>query len=603
MSLAHPARRVSIQKSAQTGFSECGLNLIGQVAAETPAPVLVLLPSHDEAKNYNRSKLQPMIDASPAVRGKIRDLVSRDESGSTLLFKRFPGGYLAIVGANSSKNLQMRSARVLINDEISEFPTDVDGRGDPIALAEQRLTMFTGREKIVDISTPALKGSCRVSDLYERSSRGRFMVACPHCDTRQALEFENLRFDEADPSNACYHCQACGAAIDQRHKADMLAAGIWVHERPELIEIHAGYAINALYSPVLSWTEVAAKYLDAREKGTMKVFTQQVLGLPYEEKGEAPDHALLYRKREPYPLRRLPPEALFLTGAADVQGDRLEWSVYAWGAGLTAWLVDTGIILGQPTAPATWRQLDEIIARHYEDARGRQWPIDAFGVDSGFSSHDVYRWVHRHPRREAVFALDGRGDPLAPPLGTPKKVDIDFGGRKIGATLLWPVGTHGLKLEHYAAVRRTIEADGPDAIPRGGLHLPDQVTDDYCRQLVSEFLASIATRAGVAKREWRKITGTRNEALDVAVYARALAHHLSDSLTPAEWAALAARRAAEPERAQLDLAALWSDRFGDATPPATTPPAPEEPRPAAPPPAFIPRRQGWLPRGGSWLNR
>ena len=37
MTLSHPARRVTFLKSAQIGGSECALNMIGQVMAETPA--------------------------------------------------------------------------------------------------------------------------------------------------------------------------------------------------------------------------------------------------------------------------------------------------------------------------------------------------------------------------------------------------------------------------------------------------------------------------------------------------------------------------------------------------------------------------------------
>ena len=564
-SLSDPCRRVSVKKSAQTGVSECGLNLAGQVMAEMPCPVLLMLPSLAEAADYNRLKMQPMIDATPSVKSRVRDIVSRDEGGSTTAFKRFPGGYLQMVGANSSKQLQMRSARVLINEEISEYPFDVDGRGDPMKLAEERLTAFAGREKIFDISTPGLDGKCRITALYDASSRGRFCVPCPHCDKRQALEFANLRYSEADPSDAAYACAHCGVLIAAHHKLAMIAAGEWVHERPELLEIHAGYHINGLYSPFLSWADIARKYLAAREAGDLKVFTQQQLGLPFKEQGEAPDHKRLHLARDTgRPMRRLPTEALWITGAADVQGDRIEWDVYAWGPGMSCWLIDSGIIAGRPEDDTTWRELSKVTERRYEDARGRTWPIDAFGCDTGYMSQSVYRWVASAARHEAIFALDGRGDVSAPALGTAKKIDVDWDGRKIGAVLLWPVGTHSLKLAHYAAIRRTI--NGPEAgiWPRGALRLPENVDEEYCRQLTSEFLYTSPT---TRKSEWRVITGTRNERLDTAVYARALAHHLSDSLTPSDWQKLAAARSADPEAAQADLSAYWSERFGaDATP-------------------------------------
>lgn len=582
MSLSHPCRRVTFAKSAQTGGSECALNLLGQIMAERPAPIIVMLPSEKEAGDYNRLKLQPLIDVTPAVRRRVRNVVSRDEQASTTTFKKFAGGYLQIVGANSSKNLQMRTAKVLVNDEVSEFPFDVDGRGDPMLLAEERLQTYTGEEKIIDVSTPGLEGTCRVTKLYERSSKGRFLLACPHCGTRQPLEFNRLRYDLAKEV-AEYVCHPHGCLIEAHHKPAMLAAGIWQHEHPERLALHAGFHINALYSPFLTWLDVAKKFEAAREAGNLKVFTQQQLGLAFKEEGEAPDHKRLHETRDRNrPLKALPPEALWLTGAADVQGDRIEWDVYAWGPGLTAWLVDTGIIVGPPTDPATFRQLSDVASRRYTDAMGRTWPIDAFGCDSGFMSQAVYRWAIEDPAPSGRrFALDGQGKPLLPPLGTGKKIDVDWEGRKSGAVQLWPVGTHSLKLAHYAAIRRTIR--GPDetgAQPRGLLLLPGAVDEDYCRQLTAEFLYQPAK----GNPEWRVITGTRNERLDTAVYARALAHHLTDSLTPAQWQAVLAARAVDTAASQADLSAYWSERFGTDAPPAPAAPAAPPPPPAAMPP-------------------
>lgn len=563
MSLSHPCRRVTFAKSAQTAGSECGLNLLGQIMAETPAPVMVMLPSIDEAGAYNRLKLQPMIDATPAVRSRVRNIVSRDETSSTTTFKRFAGGYLQIVGANSSKNLQMRSARVAIREEVSEYPFDVDGRGDPMLLLEERLQAFSGREKIIDISTPGLEGTCRVTKLYDQSSKGRYLVPCPHCHTGQVLDFKNLRWD-LGKELAEYACAHCGTLIAGHHKPAMIAAGEWVHDWPDLVESHVGFHINALYSPFLTWLDVARKFEAARADGNLKVFTQQQLGLAFKEQGEAPDHARLHATRDrDRQLKRLPPEALWLTGAADVQGDRIEWDVYAWGPGLTCWLIDTGIIVGQPTDEATWRQLTEVADRRYTDSRGRTWPVDAFGCDSGYMSQAVYRWAaHDSAPTGRRYALDGQGRPSLPALGTPKKIDVAHDGRKIGAVLLWPVGTHSLKLAHYAAIRRTLAPPPSDGtIQRGLLNLPGVVDEDYCRQLTAEFLYQPAK----GKPEWRVITGTRNERLDTAVYARALAHHLTDSLTPADWQGLAATRAIDPTASQADLAAYWSERFGTDT--------------------------------------
>ena len=70
-----------------------------------------MLPSIEEGQKYNKTKFQPTADATPVLRQKLRDQNSRDESSSTATFKRFAGGFGVITGANSSKGLQMISAR------------------------------------------------------------------------------------------------------------------------------------------------------------------------------------------------------------------------------------------------------------------------------------------------------------------------------------------------------------------------------------------------------------------------------------------------------------------------------------------------------------
>ena len=59
-----------------------------------------------------------------------------------------------------------------------------------------------------------------------------------------------------------------------------------------------------------------------------------------------------------------------------------EWAAYAWGIGLSSWLIDKGILLGDPAADEIWRQFDSIVERQYEDAFGKLWPADAVATCS-----------------------------------------------------------------------------------------------------------------------------------------------------------------------------------------------------------------------------
>jgi len=595
----HPAREVVLKKSAQVGASEAGLNMLGYAITDDPSPILVVLPTTEEMKKYVRLKLQPAIDVTPALKRAVKTVKSRDEDASTTTFKRFAGGFLQLAGANASSGLQMITARRLVLEEVSEYPADVDGRGDPVDLAIERTQGWEGREKIAYISTPGIKGQCRVTAKYDVSDMRVRYMPCPHCGSYQPFAWERLDKDALTP---VYICNPNGCVIEETSKPAMRARGIWIKTcpgdnvpgkfvAPEDLERlgdrikpdvlidgrQPGFEINGLYSSTKSWSRIVKQWREAQDNDEkLKVFTQQVLGDAWEAQGEAPDHERLFERRAKYEWRRIPRGALFLTGAADVQGDRIEWAVYAWGIGLTSWLIDKGIVEGDPNSLETWRELNAVLDKAYTDVYGKPWKLEAFGVDSGYLSQRVYAWVRMHAASGRVFALDGRDGWKLPALGTPAKKDVDYEGRKLGTVLLWPVGTFGLKSELYSSIGKLIR--GPDketgAWPPGTAFYGDACDQPYLQQLTAEQVIERKTRSGAIELVWVK-TQARNEAHDIAVYNRALAHHLSDGMTPEQWARLAAERGARPEDVQRDLAALWTPPAVEETP-ALPKPAPQQ---------------------------
>jgi len=598
-SLSHPATRVTFLGSAQTAKTQLEINALCQYAVETPAPILVVVPSLDEARTWNKDKLQPAIDNSPAVRAAVFDITSRDESGSTTLRKVFPGGNIEIVGANSSKGVQSRTKRVVILDEVSEFPQDVDGRGDPVDMAEARTLAYRAcrEHKIIAVSTPKLKGSCRITRRYEEGSQATYHVPCPHCGEKQPLVFDNLRWTEGKPETARYVCAACGSLIEHADKRRMLAAGEWVHAVPERRLDHPSYRISALYSPFVTWADMVREYERLRNDPVgLKTWDTQWLGVAHEERFDLPSHVMLWQRRERLPPRRIPPGYLLLTGATDVQGDRLEWAVYAWdrhGGGV--W-IDGGMLEGDPSYDQVWHAHDALLAKRYTDAWGRDWPVRSWGIDAGYLPQRVYLYARRHAHRADPFvlALDGRPRWGLPPIGQHRAIDVDYQGRKIGSVLLYPVGTWDLKSEITAALRLTeIGPDATGAWPKGALRFPERLDVAFFEQITAEACRERPLRQGYVVREWVKVR-PRNEQLDLAVYARALMHRETIGFTEAHWDALAADRSGD--------AATMVDLFA---PPLARPAAPS-PRPAAQQHRPAPRRpahvaQNWIEPQTDWL--
>jgi phage terminase large subunit GpA-like protein len=605
-SLHCPTRRVSFMGSAQIGKTQLGLNLQGQILAETPAQCLVVLPSLNSLRMYNRDKLARMIDATPALSRSVADVVERAGAASTMAVKiGARGAQVELVVASSSRDLQSRTSRVVILEEISEYEADVGGRGDPVDQALARTIAWRKRgEKVLDISTPGEKqGSanrppCRITKLYHAGSGGKFMLPCPHCDARQELRFANLDWKPGEPETARYTCDACGASIAERDKAAMLTAGAWVHERPDLLDRHASYHLNALYSPFTPWSEVAKEAEKAeRDPTAQKVFTQQWLGEAWDATYDLPKAEVLMLRRDAYTAGRIPPGVLFLTGATDVQGDRLVWAVWGFDRRFGQWLIETGVLPGDPTRPEVWHAHDALLDRAWTDAWGKAVRPVSWGVDAGYLSTHVYAYCRRFGLDHVpqVRALDGRDGWRLPPLGTPKPRDFDWLGQKISnGVLLWPVGTWDMKSELASALRLTEQGPGPEGWPQGALRFNEIADRGWIDELLAE---QCMENPRTGARFWKKVA-PRNEAWDLAVYTRAQARHATLGWTDAQWQALEAEVLGPPEAAQADLAQLWAPDLKAMAEAAVKRKAEEATRPV---PQRRPRRDEWIEERRDWI--
>lgn len=627
-----PSYEIAVMGSAQTGKSSIGENFIGHAITDAPASTLIVLPSLEEAKKYNRVKLGPMIQAAPAIRMQVKDQKSRDETGSTSAFKKLVGGaYIVVTGANSSAGLQMISVKNLLGEEITEYQDDLDGRGDPWEMAKARQKAWQQRgAKRLAVSTPGIKGACRISAMYEAGDQRRYYLPCPGCGCYFVPRFSDLKHHaETAPYGSYLRCPANGCVIEHWQKSAMVARGVWLKTYPgedapgdyATVEELEGFRARPsrgrqpsfhfwqVISPFVDWEQIHAEYFNSRGNHLLeKVFAQQGLGEAFEEKGEAPDDEKLFlRSIDGHKLGSIPAGGLVLTGMVDVQANRLEWAVWAWGPGMTSWLVDKGIIKGDPDDETTWKTLDgTVLGRTYRMPRGRAFPVELWGVDSGFKSHAVYAFSRGRPR---VLATDGKFGHLLPIVGTPKKVDVNWKGKPIkGGAMLYPIGTYPLKSLLYSGLRKTI--DGPDkdgAWPIGAVILSSDIDREYCQQLTAEYLADEATRDGRVRKIWKKKKGSPNEALDIWVGARAMAFQLGlDRYTPEQWRALALEREAPPDDPQGDLLAMTEIAATVMSPPAhedSPAGAIAESERTEPTRDERPERAPWIERKTNWMRR
>lgn len=448
--------------------------------------------------------------------------------------KEFPGGQIVITGANSAVGLRSMPVRYLFCDEVDAYPPDADLEGDPLTLAIQRTSTFA-RKKIFIVSTPTIKGLSRIEKEFLQTDQRYFFVPCPFCGHFQILKWEGVHYDKTN-LQSFYVCEHCKGRIEEHHKTGMLRKGEWRATCEEKAGGKvAGFHLSSLYSPVgwLSWDTCMLNYEMAKEdEQLLKAWTNTTLGLPFEEKGEVPDWGVLFDRREKYKIGVVPNDGYVLTAGVDVQNDRLELEIVAWGMNLESWSVDYRVLYGKPSEAEVWKKLSAILEEEFEGEDGAKRKINMLAIDTGFSTQDVYAWV-RSQSIHNVMAIKGVDNSLVP-LNGPTKVDVNLRGKKItNGIRLWKIGVSMLKGELYGWLKHIRNEDG--TAPRGYCHFPEYSTE-YFKQITAEQLVTRIVK-GYPKREWQK-TRDRNEALDCRIYARAAAIALGlDRWSEQKWQA------------------------------------------------------------------
>lgn len=500
-------------KGSQVGWTEVILNAVGYYSHFDPSPMLVIQPTVEMAEGWSKERLAPMIRDTRVLSETFPDPKSRD-SGNTLRHKDFPGGYIAIIGANAPAGLAMRPIRVVLADETDRYPLSAGqgerSEGDPLKLAEKRQATFWNRKRLKG-STPTVKGLSVIERDYGRSDMRRFYVPCPHCAEFQTLEWRQVKWDrengdgEHKPETAHYLCEACGVLWTDSERWAAVSKGEWRATRP--FAGIAGFHLSQLYSPWVKLSSIAREFLDAQgNPALLQVWVNTVLGETWEEQGEAVSAHILKSHVETYGPADLPDGVHYATAGVDTQGDRLEVEVVGWGEADETWGIQYEIIPGDPAQPHVWHKLDELLLERFWTASGRLVRIRAACVDSGgHHAAQVLNFCRARINRN-IYPIKGASGPR--PIW-PKRASKSTNTKEN----VWLVGVDTAKDAVYGRWR--IAKPGP-----GYCHLPPDYDDDWYEQATSEMVVT-RYKDGRPYRVWIVLTGRRNEALDCRVYATA----------------------------------------------------------------------------------
>jgi len=509
---------ITIMSAARVGKTETLDNIIGFHIHHDPCPMLVILPTFLLAKDWSKIYLAPMLRDTPVLQGLVQEARTKD-SNNEILHKTFRDGLIVIGGANSPTSLSMRSVRIVLFDEIDQYPVSAGSEGDPVDLGKKRTETFFNRQHI-DTSTPTITGLSRIERSFQDSNQQFYYVPCPHCRHKQILLFSPrskfsrlakgyLKFDADNLSWVHYECENCKKAIEEREKTQMLARGQWRPLKPEVLD-HAGFQLSALYSPWKSWRDIAKEWLIARREQDierLKVWINKTCGETWDEDKsiKLDEHAFTDRIEQ---YKGVPDGVVLLTAGVDIQDDRLEVVVKGWGLKDESWFIDKRIFWGSPDRADVWKQLDDYYDTPFSFANGLQRRIQSMCVDSGSFTEKVYAYVKRK-KGKRVFATKGRAGFDREIVGSKVK-------RNNHGALFFVIGVDQAKETIYH--RLTIKRPAPPAEPPFAqlMHFNEQCDEEYFRQLVSERIV-VKKKKGFPFRAWELMSGRRNEMLDCEV--------------------------------------------------------------------------------------
>lgn len=508
--------RVVVQSSAQVGKTEIANCVIGFFIDHDPSPILIVEPTIDVGKSWSKDRLTPMIRDTKCLSKKVADVKSRD-ADNTVLHKSFHGGHITIAGANSAASLRARPIRIVLCDDIDAFPASAGSEGDPVSLAAKRTTTFWNR-KIGLFSTPTDEGASKIEAEYLKSDRRKYYVPCPHCGEFQLLEFPWIKWPKDEPQNAHYECRFCEKVITDHDKSRMILHGEWRKHAPDVKRI-AGFWINELYSPWVSFAEVAQKFYAAKDDvQTLKVFKNTSLGESFKQLVAGTNPGQLVRAKSTFEPQSLPREAVALTCGVDSQLHGFWHVVRAWAADMRSWLIDYGFL-------KTEAELNDLIfnkSYHYAEGGGSLniWRVARdTGGTKGYESEismteDAYWWIIKNA---------GRGAQLYATKGSSSNMNVRF---RLGEPLLktqsgrklpdWfrvvSINTDAMKDYYHYGIDQAIN-NGPNA-----LFLHNKTGQDYFKQIAAE--EKRVNKQGVA--EWVRIN-KENHLFDCEVLAISLA--------------------------------------------------------------------------------
>ncbi|WP_310498301.1 terminase gpA endonuclease subunit [Sandarakinorhabdus sp.] len=592
-----PARTITFRKSAQIGGTVVGDAFLLGLLDLSPALSMCVHPTLPQGRAWVNNKVKTKVRASVGLQAILSFDNPKDAKATELLFERIDArGGVIVTGANSAASLSQHTVKYQHQDDLSKWQNN--DAGDPETQADSRSQAFEDA-KVLKTGTPMEQGNCRVTSAFEAGSQEHYHVPCPHCGHVQALEWPNLQAnidaalaaDTPATDGAFFTCASGnGCVIEEKHRSwmvDPANGAAWVAHNTAAPATRLSFHLWTVYAPLMSWSRVAEAYVTAKgDQAKDRAFLNDVCGIAVQTAGEAPDYNVLHERGSAAGIdrARVAPGYYYLFAGADVQANRVEIGIWAFGPDLRRHPVDhiviAGSIAGAEEADVK-AELDKLMARSWPDAWGKPVTLTALAIDVGYERQKVLDWVKRHPPSRVTPVVGSKNDHAAVIGAVQTKETLAGGKRRRAERIVYEVGAAQLKAFLYGDLRKT------DPMTRAAVALVRGFSLDWYEQLTAEVRLEVEDKRHRKAWRWDVLKGRRNEVLDCAVYAHWLAELRGwKRITAEQWQTVAANMDGPGRDTQ---GALFSDALPDQVAAAAPGPAAVQQN-ETPPASSAPRR-------------
>ncbi len=510
---------------------------LGYFIDQSPRRILSLWPTNSQAEKWSKDILTgELFDTTPPLHF-LGSQTGRRLGSNTLLHKLFPGGLIDMFGANAPGDMRRAKGSLLYGEEIDAIEETSTDEGDQMAIFAKRGDEYPDTIrvwasypslKILDAEGRPAPGHSRIDSKLLQSDGNQWFSTCLLCGGEPfVMHRSQILYDKDRPEEARLECPRCKGLLTDPQRYDMAHRQGFDNWRPQReFRGRRGFHANAMLWPhpsdpikcpggalqMIAQQAIAAERADNPQRA-VRVLVNTVDAEPFDpvlETEKPPAWEPLLARRESYTV---PASVLVITGAADLQLNRIEVEWKGWGRNEQSFGLDHVVIDGDVRDPGTWGLLKRELQRTFLHELGAPLPFSMFFIDGGFWSEWLYRFL-ADLARTPILGVTGKVRAIKGVGASPHPVCSDW--RSISKNLKgYHIGTWQIK--DLLNARLAMRWNGEGEPPTGWMRWNERYGESYFRQLCTGKV-TVEIEGSEVVRKFLNAENLRDEGLDLNVY-------------------------------------------------------------------------------------